>query len=177
MAHQLHHIGFAAACGDEPAAPRGDERVGAVLHWASAFGEGLAMLAAAGSPAVHPHAADDAETRGRWDRDVANAPADLETVQRFFFDLLANRFPSADSAQSVAMSFLGVQRPWYTVGYVMASTIERVRVRATLVATVCDSRQFFAAYNDAARAPNAATPASATLPLWSDSLLARLASP
>jgi hypothetical protein len=43
-----------------------------VSAWLGAFGEGFAVLAAAGGPAVHPHATGTAEDRARWDEDVAN---------------------------------------------------------------------------------------------------------
>jgi hypothetical protein len=66
------------------------------------------------------------------------------------------------------MSFFGVQGPWYTLGWVMASTVERTAGRAALVKVLCDPAELLAAYNAAARHGEGA------LPLWSDALLARL---
>jgi hypothetical protein len=55
LAHELHHVG-SATCPDpdglDSLAP-GAQRV---VSWLSAFGEGMAVLAAAGGPDVHPHA-------------------------------------------------------------------------------------------------------------------------
>ena len=61
------------------------------LLWMGAFGEGIAMLAAAGGPDVHPHAVSKAADRERWDRDAARFPEDLRKLEAFFRDLLAGR--------------------------------------------------------------------------------------
>jgi hypothetical protein len=54
-----------------------------LLVYLGAFGEGRAMLAAAGSPTINPHAADDDTIQTRWNRDVAHAPADIDGLSRF----------------------------------------------------------------------------------------------
>ena len=167
VAHELHHIGYAAACDSTPHAPA-DSAVSTARQWLGAFGEGVAMLAAAGGPDVHPHATSPAEDRARWDRDLANAPADLRRVETFLLDVLDRRVTDPDSIGRVGMSFFGVQGPWYTLGWVMASTVERTSGRAALVKVLCDPAELLAAYNAAARERESA------LPLWSDSLLARL---
>ena len=167
VAHELHHIGYAAAC-DSPTDAPADSAVATALQWLGAFGEGVAMLAAAGGPEVHPHATSPAEDRARWDRDVANAPADLGRVEAFLLNVLDRRVTDPDSIGRAGMSFFGVQGPWYTLGWVMASTVERSGGRAALVNVLCDPAELLAAYNAAARGPEDA------LPLWSDTLLARL---
>lgn len=48
---------------------------------AKKFSEGLAMVAAAGGPDVHPHAKSTPEIRAGWDRDVANFEQDLRKVE------------------------------------------------------------------------------------------------
>ena len=167
VAHELHHIGYAAGCASTPDAPT-DSAVSTARQWLSAFGEGVAMLAAAGGPDVHPHETSPAEDRARWDRDVANAPADLHRVEGFLLDVLDRRVTDPDSIGRVAMSFFGVQGPWYTLGWVMASTVERASGRAALVNVLCDPAELLAAYNAVARQR------AGGLPLWSESLLARL---
>ncbi|HEU4525868.1 MAG TPA: DUF5700 domain-containing putative Zn-dependent protease, partial [Gemmatimonadales bacterium] len=167
VAHELHHIGYAAAC-DSPTDAPADSTVATALQWLGAFGEGVAMLAAAGGPEVHPHATSPAEDRARWDRDVANASGDLQKVEAFLRDVLDRRVTDPDSIARAGMSFFGVQGPWYTLGWVMASTVERSGGRAALVNVLCDPAELLAAYNAAARGPGDA------LPLWSDTLLARL---
>jgi len=128
----------------------------------------VAMLAAAGGPEVHPHATSPPEDRARWDRDIANASADLRRVEIFLLDVLERRVTDADSIGRAGMSFFGVQGPWYTLGWLMASTVERSEGRAALVKVLCDPAELLAAYNAAARRSRGA------LPLWSDALLARL---
>jgi hypothetical protein len=167
VAHELHHIGYAAACATTPDAYP-DPAVSTARQWLGAFGEGVAMLAAAGGPDVHPHATSPAEDRARWDRDVANAPADLRRVEAFLLDVLDRRVTDPDSIGRVGMSFFGVQGPWYTLGWVMASTVERTSGRAALVNVLCDPADLLGVYNAGARQGEEA------LPLWSDSVLARL---
>src|SRR5262249_40294734 len=126
LAHELHHIGYGTA--DPPKAvadeiakrPKADQDA---LNWVGAFGEGFAMLAAAGGPRVHPHAVSKPEDRARWDHDVANFDADLRTVEAFFRDVLAGRLTD-DQQGERAGAFFGIQGPWYTVGWRMCVTIE-----------------------------------------------------
>jgi hypothetical protein len=166
LAHELHHIGYAAACSDpDTTLP---ERVQTAATWAGAFGEGLAMLAAAGSASVHPHAASDPDERARWDRDVANVPADLRRVEAFLLDVLEGRLADPDSIQSVAFGFFGEQGPWYTVGWKMAATIETEFGRARLIEVMCDPRRLIATYNAAATQRNAR---GEDLPVWSPRLI------
>jgi hypothetical protein len=49
IAHELHHVGYAAAC-RAPTDSAADPALSAALGWLGAFGEGVAMLAAAGGP-------------------------------------------------------------------------------------------------------------------------------
>lgn len=166
LAHELHHIGYAAACED----PAGDlaEGLRTSLVWAGAFGEGLAMLAAAGGPEIHPHAASKPEDRERWNLDVARFEPDLRRVEAFFLDVIAGRLETAEVVET-ARSFFGVQGPWYTVGWKMAATIEKAFGRERLITAMCDPRHLFATYNEAAVAMNGA---GEELPLWSPELLA-----
>lgn len=168
VAHELHHIGYAAACRSEPGAA-GEFAVSTARRWLGAFGEGVAMLAAAGGPQAHPHATSPAEDRSRWDRDVADAGADLRKVERFLLDVLDRRVTDLDSIGRGGMSFFGVQGPWYTLGWVMASTVEREAGREALVDVLCEPVRLLASYNAAAMRSG-----GRALPRWSDSLLARL---
>jgi Putative zinc dependent peptidase (DUF5700) len=171
LAHELHHIGYSSGCPSPTAAreiaalppiPQG------VVKLIGAFGEGFAMLAAAGGPETHPHAVSNAEERARWDRDVANFNADLKTVEEFFMAILENRL-SKEEIQKTASSFLGVQGPWYTVGWQMSVVIERAFGRAKLIECICDQRKLLATYNQA----EAQLRRQSRRPLatWSDSLL------
>jgi len=164
MTHELHHVGITAACTDSTANSK-DSAVARVTDWMSAFGEGFAMLAAAGGPDVHPHALDADSIRRRWDHDVGNFNADLGRVQTFFFDILDYRIP-ADSIPAHGMSFFGIQGPWYTVGWRMAVTVEKKYGRPRLIAEMCRPVAFLRTYNQAA--------AGSGMAVWSDSLLTRM---
>lgn len=76
MAHELHHIGFSSSCGEGPSddLPEGVRRA---RDWMSAFGEGLAMLAAAGGPAIHPHTSSSPKTRAVWNQNLKNVRRDI----------------------------------------------------------------------------------------------------
>ena len=152
LTHELHHIGFAAACPTRDAQSERDDlpdRQQLAAKWLSAFGEGFAMLAAAGSPDADPHAASTPEDRARWEKDLRHADEDLVSLDRFFTDILEGRL-TADKADERGFSYFGVQGPWYTVGYQIAVTIERAFGRDELIRTFCDSRLVPAAYNRAA---------------------------
>jgi hypothetical protein len=162
VAHELHHIGISAACSREK--PR-DPANAAITPWFGAFGEGLAMLAAAGGPHVHPHAVSPPEDRRRWDRDMANYDADFRRLVDFFSDVQQGRL-QGDGIREKGMTFFGVQGPWYTVGWRMASLIETKMGRRELVASFCSPRRFLTDYNRAA-----ATVRPKPLPLWPQSII------
>ena len=176
LAHELHHIGFGTVC-DMRIAPGESDAVRTLRQRLFGFGEGLAMLAAAGGPEVHPHAASDTADRNRWDRDVADIATAFRTLDGFFLDVLDGRITQSDSVVSRAMTFYGVQGPWYTVGWTMASTIERAFGRDRLKDVMCDPARLMTTYNAAAEALDAKGPAGRGAPpgaRWSENLLSRL---
>lgn len=167
LAHELHHIGFAGSC--PPARASGEvaklpANTQLVVKLLGAFGEGFAVLAAAGGPAVHPHAASGPEERARWDRDVANFNDDLKKVETFYLDILDGRL-TADEIQATSSSFYGVQGPWYTVGWKMSVLIEQTYGRAKLIECMCDRRELLQTYNSAAERHNRVS--REPLALWS----------
>jgi hypothetical protein len=165
LAHELHHIGYASVCSTAPAS--GLTPAVATLHVRLlGFGEGLAMLAAAGSAQVHPHAVSDSATRARWDRDVSSAARDMTLLEQFMLDVLDGRVTSADSVTARAMTFYGEQGPWYTIGWLMGATIERARGREQLVATLCNPVEIMSLHNAVAQQQGN--------PTWSADLLRRL---
>ena len=173
LAHELHHIGYGTVCPirtttDELARlPKNQQTV---LTYMRAFGEGFAMLAAAGGPDIHPHAVGGPKERERWDRDVANFDSDLKKVEKFFFDVLEDRLSDEQIAATVA-PFWGEQGPWYTVGWQMAVVIEKTFGRKTLLSAMCDPRDLAATYNRAAVRYNRSSPKP--LALWSPALSKR----
>jgi hypothetical protein len=171
VAHELHHIGYSSSCPSPAAAreiaalppyPRG------VVKLIGMFGEGFAVLAAAGGPTIHPHAVRNAEERARWDRDVANFNNDLKTVEEFFLATLEKRL-SDEEIHRTAFSFLGFHGPWYTVGWKMSVVIEQAYGRAKLIECICDQRKLLPTYNQAAA--KLRRQSRQPLAVWSDSLL------
>jgi hypothetical protein len=171
LAHELHHVGYSGSCpsrrvSDEVAALPQNERI--VVQLIGAFGEGFAMLAAAGGPDVHPHAVSGPEERARWDREAANFNDDLKKVETFFLAILDNRL-AEDEIRKTAASFFGVQGQWYTVGWKMSVLIEKTYGRAKLLECICDQRKLLPTYNEAAAEHNRKS--RAPLASWSASLI------
>jgi hypothetical protein len=171
VAHEMHHIGFSSV-------PRSDARFAGLspgaktaVEWMGAFGEGFAMLAAAGSPDVHPHESSPPETRARWDRDMANFDRDLRAVERFFLDVVDGRLKTEDEISKAGFSFFGEQGPWYTVGYRMAVIVEKRYGRRVLIECMVDPRKLLSRYN-AAVASMQPKPA-----MWSEELLEKVRAP
>ena len=171
LAHELHHIGYGSTC---PLKSASDEikklpmNSQIALKLVGAFGEGFAMLAAAGGPAVHPHAVSPADDRVRWDKDVANFDADLKKVEAFFLDIIGEKL-TEDQIQKTAFSFFGIQGPWYTVGWKMSVVIEKTFGRAKLIECFCDQRKLLATYNEAAAQHNRTS--TKPIALWSKSIV------
>lgn len=177
VAHELHHIGLASALADYERRIRPlSERPRAVAESMEGFGEGLAMLAAAGGPDVDPHAASRPEERARWQRDLANFDRDFRAIDSFFRDALTGRLADRKEIEEKASSFYGdAQGPWYTVGYRMAVIVEKRFGRPALIETMLDPRRLLVLYDRAAKEENRG--GGAPLPLWSDETLKAVGAP
>jgi len=175
VTHELHHIGFGGSCPAKSVAaeiatlPQAKQNA---LTWMGAFGEGFAMLAAAGSPDTHPHAVSRKGERATWDRNLENASEDRVKLEGFFLDLLSQKL-TGDRLREAGFQFFGVQGPWYTVGWQMAVTIENALGRSRLIAAFCDPRTLLTTYNDAASKD---LHASSRMGLWSPALISRMSS-
>jgi hypothetical protein len=171
LAHELHHIGYGGSCPRHNVSEQIAKlpaKVQALLTWIGAFGEGFAMLAAAGGPDVHPHAVSSAEERARWDKDVGNFSEDLKKVDTFFTEILQGKL-TEDQIRQKGFSFFGIQGPWYTVGWRMSVLIEKTYGRARLIQCMCDQRLLLATYNSAALKHN--RKAKQPLELWSTAVV------
>lgn len=166
--HELHHIGLASVAGEMEAVLAGlPARARSAAEWMGSFGEGMAMLAAAGGPDVHPHAHSSPEDRARWDHDLANFGHDLQSLDRFFLDIIDGRLAGEDRIREKGFAFFGVQGPWYTVGWKMAVMVEQRYGRAALIECMLDPRRLLATYNHAVTVSKH----KQRLPLWSPRLL------
>jgi len=174
VAHELHHIGLGSlgpVYAQKTAALA--ERARTAAEWMEGFGEGLAVLAAAGGPDVDPHAASTPKEHARWEVELAGFGSDLPTVDGFFLDVLSGKLPDKDAIEAKGSSFFGShQGPWYTVGYKMAVLVEKRYGRPALIRTMLDYRCLLALYNQAAAEQNAAR--KEQLPLWSQPVLSQV---
>jgi hypothetical protein len=171
LTHELHHIGLNSVCPSEPDTSL-KEPLRTLVYRMGGFGEGFAMLAAAGSPDSNAHYESDSASRNQWDRDVANHEANLRLLETFFLDVVEGRVTSPDSVNTLANQFYGAQGPWYTVGWKMSVTIEKVFGRSSLLAVMCNPPALLRRYNEAVAVWNRSH--AEKLPVWSDRLMERL---
>lgn len=164
ISHELHHIGYASSC-SEPDSTLPKPAFTA-KKWAGAFGEGLAMLAAAGGPEINAHALSSKSDQDRWNKSVDKFDANLLKLERFFIDILEENLVNPDTIRSKAMSFFGIQGPWYSVGWKMAATIEKIYGRQRLISEICDPWMLMETYNQAVDEPTN----EEDLPKWSKTL-------
>jgi len=173
VAHECHHIGLASVTDqDNSADAKLSPTVRTAIEWMTGFGEGEAMLAAAGSTELHPHWEDDALARARWDGDMMHFNTDLANLQQFFLDILDGKLSDEQAIRQRAAPFWGtVQGPMYTVGYEMAVLVEKRFGRERYLECLKDPRLLLELYNQVAAEADAK---GTTLATWSPAFLARL---
>ena len=176
VAHESHHIGFSDAN------KQYEERIKSLppnaqkaAEWMGAFGEGLAVLAAAGSADVHPMRDFNADQRIRWDQDMKFVDQELVQVNQFFLDIIGGGFTKPEIADHVAFTFFGYRGPWYTVGYKMGQLVEKHFGRAVLIECMSNPPQLLVKYNESAAEENAA--GKDKLPMWSHEVLKAVGAP
>ncbi|MFO7653378.1 MAG: DUF5700 domain-containing putative Zn-dependent protease [Candidatus Krumholzibacteriia bacterium] len=177
LAHELHHVGSAmAACPDMPAAQDRPAGVRQVRRWLTAFGEGIAVLAAAGGPDgdTHPFAGPD--ERSAWSARLDSLASDMVELEDFLLALLEEEL-TGDDAGRRGMSFItrpgAPAGPFYSVGWHMAATVERVLGREAVVEADCEPARLLLAYDRAAAVLAQGDP-DASLPRWSPGFLERM---
>ena len=147
------------------------------FRWLGGFGEGMAVLAAAGSPDHPPHLEDTSDDWIVWQRDLVRFDQDVPRLEEFFQGVLAGRW-QADEQQKRFFTFVNVdevpQGAFYTVGWLMAAIVEKKLGHDAVVEAVCDPRLLLARYDSVARAKPRAD--GGGLATWSDDLLRALGS-
>jgi Putative zinc dependent peptidase (DUF5700) len=154
VAHEMHHIGLSSV--DK----QYEQKIAAlapaaksVAMWMGAFGEGEAMLAAAGELTADPVATASPELKENWARGARDFNDDLANVNDFFLQVLDGKL-QGDAIEEKGSSFFGSQGPWYTVGYQMAVIVEARYGRAALIECMRDMRLLLVRYNQAAQELN-----------------------
>lgn len=177
VAHEMHHIGLGSVSKRyEPKIASLQAAAKRVAEWMGAFGEGEAMLAAAGGPDVDPVATASQELKDNWERGKREFNADLEKVSDFFLQVLSGKL-QGDAIEQKGSEFFGLQGPWYTVGYKMAVMVEKRYGRAALIECMRDPRLLLVSYNAGAKEMNQATQqtggstGSQLLTLWPTEIL------
>ena len=173
VAHESHHIGLADAQAKyDKIVEAASEPKRALWTWVGGFGEGLAVLAAAGSPDRHPMEDFSAGDRIRWDQDMNYYSQEFVQLDQYFRDILRGGFKDRDTIDHVGFTFFGYRGPWYVVGYRMATVVEKRFGREVLIQCMQDPRQLLVRYNEAAKKLNET--ATEKLPLWNDDVIAAM---
>jgi hypothetical protein len=170
VAHEMHHIGLSST--DKlydkkiAALPAASQKA---AEWMGAFGEGLAVLAAAGGPEVPPNQYSQPDVQQNWERGMHTFNQDLQSLNEFFLDVVDGRL-QGEAVDQKARTFYGdIQGPWYTVGYKMAALVEKRYGRQALVECMLDRRLLLKRYNQAAEELNGS--GREHLALWSSDVL------
>lgn len=166
VTHELHHIGYASCCPSSSfTAWSKNLNLGQqeAWKWVGAFGEGYAVLAAA-TDRNNPVGPSSPAVREAWADGMKNLPRDFASLEEFFQRTCEAKL-TPKQAQEEASKFYGLQGPWYTVGYVLATTIEDQMGRKVLIDCYTNPRKLFATYNKAAKQANKG------LPVWSPKTL------
>ena len=177
VAHEMHHIGLNSIdkqyeqkiASLPPAANRTAKLMGL-------FGEGEAMLAAAGGPDVDPVATASQELKDNWARGKREFNEDLGKVSELFLEVLKGKLED-EAISEKAFEFFGLQGPWYTVGYKMAVIVEKRYGRAALIDCMRDPRLLLVRYNAAAQEMNARSGAGKLIALWPREILEKTQAP
>lgn len=172
LVHELHHIGTRGLPDCEPAgADTLSPSARTALDYTGGFLEGIAVLAAAGSPEVHPHAGRDPEEYVVWERDVARLEEDFAAIEAFLLALLRGEISEEEAGQR-ALEFISTpdvpQGPYYTLGWKMAAVVMRAEGRERVIEAVCDMRVLLTAWNRVAAKYQRE---DGELPRWSEDLL------
>jgi hypothetical protein len=173
VAHELHHIGYSSVQSLADAKQKDlPPNVRPAAEWMGAFGEGFAMLAAAGGPDIDPQATSSPKDHARWEHDMAHFNQDVGSLQEFFLDIVDRRLVDKDKIDEKAFTFFGEQGPWYTVGYKMAVIVEKRYGRKRLIECMLDPRELLVSYNQAAKEKN--NNRQEKLALWSPELIQKI---
>jgi hypothetical protein len=154
IAHELHHVGYAANCPPNPDT------------WISAFGEGIATLAAAGGPHGTPQKRP--EVAAEWAMQMAQYEQNFRAVADFLIAAKKGEL-TADAQRKRGFEFFGMVGPWYTVGWKMAVVIETIEGRDALIEASCGGRELLRAYNRSV--PKWREKTGEALPLWPPALV------
>jgi len=173
LIHELHHIGLDSVY--DPSKYSGLEtKTQKLIEWTNAFGEGFAMLAAAGGPQNHPVPFDE-QNRRVWNENSRHVEIDFEKIQCFLIHILEGQFEDEQALIAKGMELMmnnGGQGSWYTVGWKISIIIEEIFGRQTLIDCMEDLRKLYIHYNKGVKVYNSKYGLS--LPSWHDKIINRV---
>ncbi len=170
LIHELHHIGF-----DDIYTPEKynylSQRSQKIIEWTNAFGEGFAMLAAAGGPNNHPNKFEE-KSKQKWDSNIKRFNKDFELIEEFFDRILKDDFSSEKELYERGYELMvnnGGQGSWYTVGWKIAVVIEKILGKEVLLDCMLELTKLYPRYNEAVKNYNEKF--NENLKSWSDKII------
>lgn len=164
--HELHHVGLGNIYKEIPSQIK-NPGLREIFRWTQALGEGYAMLAAAGGVDQHP-VVYDSELKNMWDKRMNSFADDFEQVNEFFIKLLKQEL-NEKNAMEKGFEMFGIQGPWYTVGWQVAVTIEKIYGRKSFIECIANPLQQFTMFNNAVTTYNRVQ--KENLPTWSEKII------
>ncbi|MFO7814519.1 MAG: DUF5700 domain-containing putative Zn-dependent protease [Halanaerobiales bacterium] len=170
LIHELHHIGF-----DDIYSPEKykylSQQTQKMIEWTNAFGEGFAMLAAAGGANIHPNKFDEG-LKEKWDSNIKKFNKDFELIENFFVKILKDKFSNEKELYNRGYELMvnnGGQGSWYTVGWKIAVVIEKIKGKEVLFGCMSDLTYLYPRYNEAVKDYNKKY--NENLKSWSDKII------
>ncbi len=170
LIHELHHVGF-----DDIYSPEKYnyllQQAQQVIEWTNAFGEGFAMLAAAGGPNNHPNYFDE-ELEQKWDSNIERFNEDFDLIEEFFVKILKKEFFNEKELYKRGYELMmnnGGQGSWYTVGWKIAVVVEKINGKEVLLDCMLDLTKLYPIYNKAVKKYNKKF--NENLKSWSDIII------
>ena len=149
LIHELHHVGLDDVYNKSDyshlTAPAQK-----MIEWTNAFGEGFAMLAAAGIIDEHPNNFSE-ESKKLWDENIKNFNTDFKKIENFLLNILYENFHNDKELYNKGFELMvsnGGQGSWYTVGYKIAKVIEKTANRKVLIDCMDDLTKLYTVYNE-----------------------------
>ena len=149
LIHEFHHIGLDDIYNKSDYSHLIDSAQ-KMIEWTNAFGEGFAMLAAAGGIDKHPNNFSE-ESKKLWDKNMKNFNTDFKKIENFRLNILYDNFHNDKEIYNKGFEIMvnnGGQGSWYTVGYKVAKVIEKTANRKVLIDCMDDLTKLYTVYNE-----------------------------
>lgn len=171
LVHELHHIGFLSIELQNNYYSGFATSHMYALRLLGYFREGIALLAAAGSAHNHPIPSSNPDLRLLWDNSINDSINAHKKIEDIFNEIFKGNI-THEELDAKSLSFCHILGPWYTLGWLMAVTVECQFGINKLNECMQDLRLLLLYYNYAVELNSVHF--NSKYPLWSTDLLKHL---